>query len=333
MSIAQNGEHNLVIAAEDSSGDQVITVWKDTGSAIVEESTGTGSQITAVDVTGFTTFQAITAVIDGATGQMEVDAWGISTDGGTNVIEGSTTVPGTASSVSITTLPNPKVYKAPDEVATAAIIGGSLQVNVFQISLSGEITNMGTATGPAATSSARVVALSPTQFATAVVNTNHELQVTSWIVQDGSIIEQGSATASGVREVAAAYWIPDASTTLATAVRDTSGNLELLSWDVSGTGTVAEEASGTAGAASQAAICVLDDGRAATAVVGGSGDLDLAVWKDGSAAGTLEVAGDNDSTIAVKQVAVAKDSNQTFVTASRKDSGDLQVAVWAYTPK
>ena len=79
VSIAQNGERNLVIAAEDSSGDQVITVWKDTGSAIVEESTGTGSQITAVDVTGFTTFQAITAVIDGATGQMEVDAWGIST--------------------------------------------------------------------------------------------------------------------------------------------------------------------------------------------------------------------------------------------------------------
>lgn len=333
VSVTLNSEHILATAAEDSSGDQVITVWQDTGSAIVEQSSGTGSPITAVDVASLANHQFITAVIDSATGQMEIDAWQAPYDGGGSIgLQGATTLPGTASSVSITTLPSTNRYKAPDLVATAAIVGGSLQVNVFQISTTGEFTNMGAATGPPAASSASVAALSPTQFVTAVLNTNQELEVTSWTVQDGAVVEQGSATASGVQQVAAAYWTPDASTTLATAVVNTAGNLELLSWDVSSAGTVAMQASGTAGSASQAAICVLPDGRAVTAAVGGSGDLDLAVWKDGTAAGTLEMAADDDTTIAVTQLAAVRDGGKTLLTASRKNDGDLQVAVWAFRP-
>lgn len=312
-----------VTVAQNSSNNQLLTVWNDTGSALVKKGHVTGSGVTAVHITDLDATRVVTAVIDSATSEMQLAVWKVTLPAGTIAQQGAPmSVSGTASSVSIATLDS-------GHVATAAVIGGNLQVNVFDISSTGVITDGGSATGGSATLYAHVVVVSPSQFVSAVGNSTKNLEVTSWGISGSTVSKQGSATAGVVQRISAAYY----STNVYTAVENNSGNLELLEWGVSTTGSVVKQATGTVGAASRVAVCGVGVAGPVTAVIGSSGDLDLAAWNNGPTLSQLETYVTYNSSTAVTQVAVTPYNNiEYFLTAVRTSAGKLQVSLWWYSP-
>jgi hypothetical protein len=121
----------------------------------------------------------------------------------------------------------------------------------------------------------------------------------------------------------------------------TPENLALTSWNffvVDTFATISPWAGGTGGAASKVAIDAayfIGGPFVVTAVSNSTGNLGVEVWN-----GSLVRIASYNTTIAMADVAVAAEDDDSFgggsvnhvVTATRTNSGNLEMQVWGFTP-
>jgi len=325
LSIAELQTNWVVTAAQNATDNLELTVWNNTGTALVPTSDlNSSTVVTAVHTTDLDPNRVVTVVINKATLEMQLDVWLVTLPAGTIVQQNAPiTISGKATSVSITTLDSA-------HVATAAIIGGALHVNVFNISPTGVITKGGGATGGPATENASIVTVSPSLVVSAVGNASKGLEVTAWGIGAGTVTKFGSATPGLLAsKIEAAYWAPY----VVTEFINSNKSLELMAWSVSG-GAVVAQAGGTGGPASPPStwISVVNGPLAPapiTGVIGSGKNLALAAW-DSPAPTTLATTATVNLPPTITQVALAPDNNaQYFVTATRVSAtGALQVTQW-----
>jgi hypothetical protein len=183
----------------------------------------------------------------------------------------------------------------------------------------------------------RISSIGNGQHATALRDSDGSLRVIGWNVHtDGTIERPKTIVIQGGTEIA----ITDGQA-FATAMRNNSGNLQVNAWSAAlgYAENLQGEGQSISGAVSKVAITKLagsgvGDGRVATAVRNGDGNLQVRVW-DLHPAINQVAAGDSYTAGAISDVAtLTLDSGNSlaqatrFVTAVRNGSGNLQVDVW-----
>lgn len=175
------------------------------------------------------------------------------------------------------------------------------------------------------------------QFATAVRNSDGQLNVIGWNrTTGGSLIREGTTAAGAASEIA----ITDGEG-FVTALRNGLGNLQLIAWSASSgsAANIKREGSVSAGAVSQVSATKLAglgslDGRVATAVRNGEGNLQVDVWDFHNASDQVTrrstLVGGAVSEVAVKTLRHGSSLNQAtrFATAVRNSEGKLQIDIW-----
>jgi CubicO group peptidase (beta-lactamase class C family) len=175
------------------------------------------------------------------------------------------------------------------------------------------------------------------QHATALRDSDGSLRVIGWnVMTDGAIERPKTIVIEGGTEIA----ITDGQG-FATAMRNSAGNLQVIAWSAAlgYAENLQREGQAFGGAVTKVAVTKLagsgiGDGRVATAVRNGDGNLQVRVWDFHNAINQV-VAGDSFTAGAISDVAtLTLDSGNSlaqatrFVTAVRNGSGNLQVDVW-----
>jgi len=175
------------------------------------------------------------------------------------------------------------------------------------------------------------------QHATAIRDSDGLLHVTGWNVMAGGAIQKEKSILAGeASEIA----ITDGEG-FVTAMRNGSGNLQVTAWStvLAVASSIKREGSAIIGAVSKVAATKLAgygalDGRVATAVRNGEGNLQIDVWDFHNASNQVTrrdtIVGGPISEVAVKTLHSSTSLAQStrMVTAVRNGEGKLQIDIW-----
>jgi hypothetical protein len=171
-------------------------------------------------------------------------------------------------------------------------------------------------------------------FGTGSRDASGNLNVNAWQVDvNGVITALGSASAGAVSQVAVDF-TPNSQ--IVSVVRNGNGNLEVTTWLV-GNGLITRQGSASAGAIKHISAAHEYNGSqdlTASAVINGSGLLEIILWQVDSAGTVTRVGSQNGA--AASQVAICNTclnylSPPPF-TATRNSSGHLAGELWSVSP-
>jgi hypothetical protein len=230
---------NLLDQNQDSQ--LLLAVWKDTGTALVEEGSHTASSLNctiglAVVSLENTNAQGITTVVAATvsiTQVLTISAWQVSSSGaisplGTPVVDTSSFLP---LGVAITSLP-----KAHRVVTTVNPSAASLKVATWNIPSTGDITELDSVFVPNLTGIGSVTYISSTEAVTADLGANgNDMYVTSWGIDGfGNLTQISSAmvacTSPGVPTIA--RYLLGSNPQVITACNESLTNIRVNTWGV-----------------------------------------------------------------------------------------------------
>ncbi len=311
-------------AVINGSGNLEIIYWNDTGSALTRAGSVTVGAAKSVAVVNdyfasSATDYLVTALVNGSS-RLELIAWTINFDGSLTRAA-SYTSSLTATAVSITVLEDGTVATASRNTS------GKLDVNDWIIGST--ITPSGAATA-GTVSQVAIAGFLGQQFVTCIRDSSGDLNVISWVHQNGQVFRQSTAKAGAIQHVVAAP--SSANGDVYTALINSSGDLEMIDWAIDGSGGITRLGSFTGEAASQVGICdfcyaLLPYGF--TAIANAAGDLAAELWSLPPSTLTEATYYDTSSPVSTVTATVTTDDN--IMTAARDNNGNLQVQAWGYT--
>ena len=312
-------------AVRDSDENLKVIAWEialnTTNGNIVRRGDATAGQISEVAIAE-AAGRIVTAVRD-SNGNLKLIAWQLTAED--DIVRRADASAGAISEVAITEL---SLISDSTRYATAVINSdGNLQVIIWEIvSNDNDISIL--RRGSASTGTVREISIAPLirqtenlsrfRFATAVRNSDNNLQVIVWhVTPNGGVVRIGDAVAGQASLISAAR-VND--NRLLTAVRDSSNNLKIIVWDIDYDGNLTRRGSALAGAVSLISIMSSNT----TAVRDSDGNLKLIDWN-------ITLSGDvsrGDSALAGAADLIAADSR---VTAVRDSDGNLKLINWQTT--
>jgi hypothetical protein len=179
-------------------------------------------------------------------------------------------------------------------------------------------------------------AFEPTEVLTALKNGSGNLELISWYV-DTQGIERGADSgdqAGNIDEVSLTITGRQA----ITAVRNGSGDLELISWKVpEGLKSITREKTAGAGTASYISSTFVGP-YFLTALRNGSGDLEIISWSFSDEGDFARLADSGKqageaSLVTICSLGSAESPSNTFVTAVKNGSGNLELIAWELDAK
>jgi hypothetical protein len=316
---------NVVAAFANSAGDLEVMAWHDTKTslALLGSASVAGPAVNSVAVTGLDANRAVTADVD-STGTLSINTWEIAlTSEGVSLQNGTSTVPNSATAVSITRLSSTEV------VTAVRNFSGDLTVEVWNISEKG-LPSLDSSASGGEVSEVAVAATNSSQVVVATRDSAGKLKVIVWAVEGGVVTRMDDYTAGAIEQlsIGASFGTENAFT----ATVNGSGDLEIIYWVVSPSGFITRSTTAKGGSASQVAASWLSINTPISAVCGGSSDLDVEAW------GSSSKESSYNTNLGITAVAVASEGEAVvgtrwvgyFATAARGSKyQDLKIKVWS----
>ncbi len=296
---------------------------------LYSNSAGAVRQFTATYCTDAGSLNVVLTSVINSSGNLEIITWW---DTDTSLERLSSVTAGQASLVSAACFYHIPDYDVPYLVTALANSSGNLEIICWFISNSGALIRQSSYTSAAtATEISMVAGFSQNVVFTASRDTSGNLDVNAFCIDSsGGVTPCGTAGGGAVSQVATAFTYNQ----FASAVRDANGKLEVTAWTWSSNqlirgGTI------TAGAIKQVAAGNAQGGQSQiyTAVVNGSGNLEMIAWNIDSSAQLSRLG--SYTAGAATQVALCDacfDDAPYEFTVVRNGAGNLSAELWTLIP-